>query len=150
MPRRSGANLGPVPITPDHAGKAYAPTAPYEVTRGKLEEFAVAVGEPVPDEVSHPVAPPTFAAVVTNAAWGAMFADPELGLSLRRVVHADQQFRYERELRVGDVVTAALRIDKVRVRGPVEIVSVSVDVADALGARVLTAASTFVHTREAA
>ena len=144
----------PVPISSDHAGRAYPPTAPYEVTRVKLAEFAAAVGEAVPEAVpgeeAHLVAPPTFAAVVTNAAWSAMFADPELGLSLRRVVHADQQFRYDRQLRVGDVVSAALRIDKVRVRGAVEIVSVVGDVDDALGEPVLSASSTFVHTREAA
>lgn len=137
-----------MPITPDHAGRAYPPTAPYEVTRGKVAEFAVAVGEQVPAEEAHPVAPPTFAAVVTNAAWGAMFADPELELRLSRVVHADQQFRYARPLRVGDVVTAMLRIEKVRVRGATEIVSVEVAVDDALGQPVLSAASTFVHTRE--
>ena len=139
-----------MPITPDHAGKAYPPTPPYEVTRVKLAEFAAAVGEPALSEEAHPTAPPTFAAVVTNAAWDALFTDPELDLSLQRVVHADQQFRYTRELRAGDVVTAALRIDKVRVRGGAEIVSVTVDVDDAVGAPVLSAASTFVHTREGA
>ncbi len=139
-----------MPITPDHAGKVYEPTAPYEVTRVKLAEFAAAVGEPDLLEEAHPPAPPTFAAVVTNAAWDALFTDPELDLSLRRVVHADQQFRYARPLRSGDVVTATLRIDKVRVRGAAELVSVTVDVDDALGAPVLSAASTFLHTREAA
>ena len=137
-----------MPITPDHAGKVYAPTEPYEVTRVKLAEFAAAVGEPAPVEGAHPVAPPTFAAVVTNPAWDALFTDPELDLSLRRVVHADQQFRYARDLRAGDVVTATLRIDKVRVRGAAEIVSVTVEVDDVLGTQVLSAASTFVHTRE--
>ena len=99
-----------MPITPDHAGKVYEPTEPYEVTRVKLAEFAAAVGEPDPLEEAHPTAPPTFAAVVTNAAWDALFTDPELDLSLRRVVHPDQQFRYARPLRSGDVVTATLRI----------------------------------------
>jgi hypothetical protein len=139
-----------VPITPDHAGKAYPPTAPYEVTRVKLAEFANAVGAPAPVDEAHPAAPPTFAAVVTNPAWDALFTDPELGLSLQRVVHADQQFRYARPLCAGDVVTATLRIDKVRVRGAAEIVSVTVEVDDALGSPVLTAASTFLHTREEA
>jgi hypothetical protein len=136
-----------VPITSDHAGKAYAPTAPYEVTRVKIDEFAAALGEPLPAEEAHPPAPPTFAAVVTNAALDALFTDPELGLDLSRIVHGDQQFRYERPLRAGDVVTARLRIDKVRVRGPVEIVSTAVEVDDAIGSPVLTATATFVHTR---
>ena len=140
-----------MPITPDHAGKAYPPTAPYEVTRVKLAEFAAAVGEPLLSlEEAHPAAPPTFAAVVTNPAWDALFTDPELGLSLQRVVHADQQFRYVRPLCAGDVVTASLRIDKVRVRGAAEFVSVTVDVDDVLGSTVLSASSTFLHSREGA
>lgn len=140
----------PVPITPDHAGKAYAPTAPYEVTRVKIDEFANALGTPLPAEEAYPLAPPTFAAVVTNAALDALFGDPELAIDLARVVHGDQSFRYARPLRAGDVVTATLRIDKVRVRGPVEIVSTAVEVDDALGEAVLTATATFVHTREEA
>ena len=144
-------NLTTVAITPEHAGKAYAPTAPYEVTRVKVAEFATALGHraPAADE-ARPLAPPTFAAVVANAAWDAMFTDPELGLSLSRIVHGDQQFRYVRPLQVGDVVTATLRIDKVRVRGAVEIISTAVEVDDAVGDPVLSAIATFVHTREGA
>ena len=137
-----------MPITPDHAGKAYAPTAPYEVTRVKIDEFATALGDPPSADEAHPAAPPTFAAVVANTAWDAMFTDPELALSLSRIVHGDQLFRYVRPLRAGDVVTATLRIDRVRLRGAVEIISTAVDVADALGDPVLSAAATFVHTRE--
>ena len=39
-----------------------------------------------------PIAPPTFAAVIAADAWEAMFADEELGLALRRIVHGDQRF----------------------------------------------------------
>jgi MaoC dehydratase-like protein len=138
-----------VPITPDHAGRAYAPTAPYEVTRVKVVEFAAALGDVLPaEDEARPLAPPTFAAVVANAAWDIMFTDPDLGLSLDRVVHGDRQFRYERPLQVGDVVTATLSIAKVRVRGTTEIITTSVDVRDAVDATVLVAEATFVHNRE--
>ena len=53
---------------------------------------------------------------------------PELDLALRRVVHADQRFDYVRPLRAGDRVSAVLSIDKVRVRGEVDIIGVSVKV----------------------
>ncbi|MGI3786004.1 MAG: FAS1-like dehydratase domain-containing protein [Janthinobacterium lividum] len=139
-----------MPITPDHAGRTYAPTAPYEVTRVKIVELATALGDRAAYDVSSPVAPPTFGAVVASPAWDALFGDPELGLQLSRIVHADQQFRYVRPLRPGDVVTATLRVDKVRVRGAVEIISTSVEVHDEAEAHVLTATSTFVHTRGAA
>jgi len=139
-----------VPITPDHAGKAYAPTAPYEVTRGKVAEFAAALGDPLVEGGGPVVAPPTFGAVVTGPAWDVLFTDPELGLTLSRVVHADQQFRYHRPLEPGDVVTATLSITKVRVRGTTEIITTSVEVRDAVQQAVLVADATFVHSREEA
>lgn len=137
-----------MPITPEHAGRAYAPTAPYEVTRGKVAEFAAALGAPLPEGSGPVVAPPTFGAVVTGPAWDALFSDPELALQLSRVVHADQQFRYHRALEPGDVVTATLSLAKVRVRGTTEIITTSVDVRDAVGQTVLVADATFVHSRE--
>jgi hypothetical protein len=139
-----------VPITPDHAGRTYPPTAPYEVTRVKIVELATALGDPAAYDTLFPVAPPTFGVVVASPAWDTLFTDPELDLRLSRIVHADQQFRYLRPLAAEDVVTATLRIDKVRVRGPVEIISTSVEVHDELDQHVLTATSTFVHTREEA
>ena len=139
-----------MPITPDHAGHTYAPTAPYEVTRGKVAELAAALGAPLPEGSGPVVAPPTFGAVVTSPAWDVLFTDPELGLQLSRVVHADQQFRYHRPLEPGDVVTATLSIAKVRVRGTTEIITTSVEVRDAVEQVVLVADATFVHSREAA
>ena len=139
-----------MPITPDHAGRTYPPTAPYAVTRGKLAEFAAALGDPLVEGNGPVVAPPTFGAVVTGTSWDVLFTDPELGLALSRVVHADQQFRYHRPLEPGDVVTAALTVTKVRVRGTTEIITTSVEVRDAVERAVLVADATFVHSREAA
>ena len=144
-------NLTTVPITPEHAGQAYAPTAPYEVTRVKVVEFLAALGDMLPaDDEPQPVAPPTFAALVANAAWDALFTDPALELELSRIVHGDQSFRYVRPLQVGDVVTATLHIVKVRVRGTTEIITTSVDVSDALCQTVVVADATLVHNRAAA
>jgi len=120
------------------------------VTRGKLAEFAAALGDPLVEGSGPVVAPPTFGAVVTGPAWDVLFTDPELGLSLSRVVHADQQFRYHRPLEPGDVVTATLSITKVRVRGTTEIITTSVEVRDAVEQPVLVADATFVHSREEA
>lgn len=139
-----------MPITPEYAGRAYPTTAPYEVTRTKIVEFASALGDDSLSDRVFPVAPPTFGIVVVGAAWDTLFADPELGLSLSRIVHAEQQFRYLRPLEPGDVVTATLTIDKVRVRGGAEFISTSVDVRDEVGQSVLTTSTTFVHTREGA
>lgn len=139
-----------MPIDETHAGRTYPPTATYEVSAAKIAEFATAVGDDNPmyrGEAA--VAPPTFVAVISSAAWESMFADPELDLALRRIVHSDQRFSYERPLRVGDRVTAALTIDKVRIRGAADIISSSVRVLDQAGELVCLASATFFHTRAA-
>ena len=138
-------------ITADHAGRRYPPTVPYEVSAAKIAEFARALGDHSPAYTGEqPIAPPTFVAVISSAAWESMFDDPELGLALRRIVHGDQRFSYARPLRAGDVVTGALTIDKVRVRGAVEIISASVEIITVDGDPVCTAQATFLHSRDEA
>lgn len=138
-------------IDETHAGRSYPPTEPYEVSTAKITEFAAAISDDHPAYRGEAaVAPPTFVAVISAAAWQSMFDDPELGLALRRIVHGDQRFAYERPLRAGDRVTAALTIDKIRVRGTADIISSSVRVVDAAGKLVCLASATFFHSREAA
>ena len=116
-------------ISEVHAGRSYPATAPYQVSAAKIAEFATALGDDSPSyRGEDPIAPPTFIAVISSPAWQLMFDDPELELTLSRIVHGDQRFSYVRPLRAGDVVTGALTIDKVRVRGAVEIISASVEI----------------------
>ena len=109
-----------MPISEEHVGRSYPATAPYEVSRAKIAEFAAALGDG--DNPAYagadPIAPPTFAVVLSSAAWDAMFADPELELSLSRTVHVDQRFAWQRPLRAGDEVSATLTIEKVRAAAP--------------------------------
>ena len=138
-------------ITQAHAGRRYPPTDPYEVSAAKIVEFADALGDPNPAyRGDAPIAPPTFVAVVSSAAWELMWDDSELDLALRRVVHGDQRFRFIRPLRAGDLITATLTIDKVRVRAGSEIISTSVLVATTTGEEICTAEATFFHSRAAA
>lgn len=138
-------------ISAEHAGRSYPPTAPYQVTAAKVAEFAAAIGDPSDAYGgADAIAPPTFVAVISSAAWQAMFDDTELDLALRRIVHGDQRFAYERPLRVGDRVSATLTIDKVRNRGSADIIYSSVRVETTEGELVCTAAATFFHNREEA
>lgn len=138
-------------IDESHAGRSYPPTEPYLVTAGKIAEFAAAIGDTDPAYAgAEPIAPPTFAAVIAGRAWEALWADDELGLALRRIVHGDQRISYRRPLRAGDSVVATLTIDKVRVRDAVDMINSSVVLATADGDEVCTASSTFLHTREEA
>lgn len=139
-----------MPITADHAGRRYPPTAAYEVSVAKIADFARALGDDNPSyRGERPIAPPTFLAVISWAAWESMFDDPELGLALRRIVHGDQRFTYRRPLRAGDTIHATLTIDKVRNRGASDIISSSVEVETVDGELICTAEGTFVHGHEA-
>jgi hypothetical protein len=136
-------------ITEAHAGRRYPPCEPYHVSAAKITEFAAALGDDNPryrDE--SPIAPPTFAAVISAQAWDQLFGDPELELSLDRVVHTDQRYTFHRPLRTGDVVIATLVIDKVRIRAGSELVSATVDISDRDSELICTAQATFFHTPE--
>lgn len=144
-----------MPITPEHAGRSYPPTAPYRVSRAKIAEFARALGDANPayraDSLGGtPVAPPTFAAVIAAQAWEPFFADPDLGLALHRTVHVDQSFAPVRPLQEGDDVVATLHIDKVRNRGTTDLVTIVVELTTVEGEQLGTATSTLLHTREEA
>jgi len=139
-----------MPISEAHVGRTYPATVPYQVTRAKIAEFANALGDANPAyRGENPVAPPTFAVVISSQAWGSLFDDPELGLALKRTIHADQSFTYDRPLRSGDEIVASLRIDKVRSRGGMDWVGISVDLETTAGEHVCTAKSTLLHSQEA-
>lgn len=139
-----------MPISDAHAGRTYPPTPPVEITKGKIAEFAAALGD---DSAAYrgdaPIAPPTFAAVLAAQAWEQLFSDSDLDLSLRRTIHYDQRFAFVRPMRAGDDITAQLTIEKVRSRGATSFITVSVAMTDAAGETVCTASSTLLHTAEA-
>ena len=139
-----------VPIT-DAIGRTYPPSAPYRVSRAKIAEFAAALGDANPAYAGDdPIAPPTFAAVLAAHAWGALFDDPSLGLSLQRTLHVDQRFDVVRPLRAGDDVVATLRIEKVRHMGARDIITIAVDLDTTDGEKLVKATSTLLHTQESA
>ena len=136
-------------LTEAHAGRRYPPCDPYQVSAAKITEFATALGDDNPRYRGDSLmAPPTFAAVISAPAWDQLFGDPELGLSLERVVHGDQRFTFMRPLHAGDVVIATAMIDKVRVRSGSEIISATVEMASHDGEPICTARATFAHARE--
>jgi hypothetical protein len=138
-------------ITEAHAGRRYPPCDPYQVSAAKITEFATALGDDNPRyRGDSPMAPPTFAAVISAPAWNQVFGDPELDLSLERIVHGDQRFTFMRPLHAGDVVIATVRIDKVRVRSGSELISATVDITGREGEPVCSVQATFAHAREAA
>jgi hypothetical protein len=114
----------------ERVGVSY-PSYVYEVSREKIREYAMALGE------SHPryhsagddcIAPPTFAAaftVIKGAA--AAFSDPELGTH-PVLVHGSQRFEFgSRPVRPGDVLVCTPRIADIAAKGRNEFLTIEVD-----------------------
>ena len=111
-------------MNPEFIGRRYPASAPYQVGREKIREFATAIGDanPAYHDVAAAqalgyadlVAPPTFAIVVTMKADEAVLFDPELGLDFTRVVHGEQHFAYTRPIVAGDELTVSTVIENIR------------------------------------
>jgi acyl dehydratase len=144
-----------VAINPAYAGRTFAPSAPYEVSRVKIAEFATAIGDASPlcrdraaaQAAGYPdvVAPPTFAIVITAADSARLIADPELGVNYAMVVHGEQSFAYDRPLRAGDVVVAQTTIESIRQVRSLTTMATTTEITTVDGEHVCTAHSTLVE-----
>ncbi|MBO0775000.1 MAG: MaoC family dehydratase N-terminal domain-containing protein [Actinobacteria bacterium] len=142
-------------INPELAGRTYPASAPYEVSRVKIREFADAIGEASPLHLSREaaraagypdvIAPPTFPIVISMAASRAAVADPDLGINYAMVVHGEQRFCYSRPLHAGDVVIAQSTIAGIRPVGSMTMLTTRTEIRTETGEHVCTAYSTLVE-----
>jgi acyl dehydratase len=144
-----------VALNKDYIGKVYGPSAPYEVSRVKIAEFASAIGEDSPlcrdreaaIRAGYPdvIAPPTFAIVVSMASTAGVNADPGLGLDYSMVVHGEQRFSHARPLHAGDVVVTTSTIESIRAAGGLNMMTTVTDISTVDGEHVCTARSVLVE-----
>ncbi len=132
-----------MPISSDHVGRVYPPTAPREVTADGVAAFAAVLGLPT-DQV-----PPTYPIIIANDAWQALFDDPELEIELKRIVHGEQKFSQIRPIRVGDRLVGTTTIDRVIERGGTEMIHATVALTTDTGEAVGSTTATLIHSREA-
>ncbi|WP_109211532.1 MULTISPECIES: MaoC family dehydratase N-terminal domain-containing protein [Microbacterium] len=140
-----------MPVNPELVGRDFPPTAPYLVGREKVREFARAVFADDPQHTdpaaartlgyADVVAPPTFAIVVTDATLQQLLAEPDSGIVLQNVLHAEQKFRYTRPIVAGDELTAKLAVTGIRAMGAAAMVTSESEITDAAGEHVVTATS---------
>lgn len=140
-----------MPVNPELVGRAFPPTAPYLVGREKVREFARAVFADDPQHLdpaaaralgyADVVAPPTFAIVVTDATLQQLLGEPDSGIVLQNVLHAEQKFRYSRPIVAGDELTARLSVTGIRAMGTAAMVTSESEITDATGAHVVTTTS---------
>ncbi|MFC3994621.1 MaoC family dehydratase N-terminal domain-containing protein [Nocardiopsis sediminis] len=141
-------------INRDYLGRVYETPQPYEVTRGKIREFAAAIQDPSPlytdtaaaKAAGHTdvVAPPTFPIIMAMDGAGQAIVDPDLRLDFSMVVHGDQSFRYSRPLRAGDVVTTVTTIADIKALGGNEMMTLESEISTVEGEHVVTSVMMFV------
>ena len=135
-------------------GRSYPPSAVYEVGRGKIAEFARAIGSDDPlhrdaeaaRAAGHPdvIAPPTFAIALTLEAAMVVLDDPDVSLDYSRVVHGEQRFTHHRPIRAGDRLVATATIDAVKTVAGNDMLTTRVDLATEDGEPVCTTRSMLV------
>jgi acyl dehydratase len=143
-----------MPVDQSFIGRSYPPTAPYEVGREKIREFAEAINDPNPvyrsveaaRALGHRdlVGPPTFAIVVTMEAGRQLTFDPQAGIDYSRVVHGEQRFVHERPIYAGDVLQVVLSVDDIRVAGGNDLISTRAEARTPEGELVVTAYAVIV------
>ena len=142
-------------INPEHAGRTFEPSEPYEVSRVKIAEFATAIGDSSPlcrdraaaQAAGYPdvIAPPTFAIVITSGANARLIADPDLGVNYAMVVHGEQSFTHSRPLHAGDVVVAQSTIESIKQIRTMTTMATVTEIRTVNGEHVCTARSTAVE-----
>ncbi len=146
-------------VNPDLAGREFPPTPAYDVSRSQIAAFATAIGErdPVHHDVEAArgaghvdvVAPVTYPIVVAFGAMRALLEDPEVGIDLRHVIHADQRLESVRPVRAGDSLTARLTVESLRSMGGSDIVATRTELTGPDGELVCTAYARLAHTAPA-
>ena len=143
-----------MPVNSELVGRDFPPTAPYLVGREKVREFARAVFADDPQHTdpaaaqalgyADVVAPPTFAIVVQEHTLQQLLAQPDSGIVLQNVLHAEQRFSYTRPIVAGDELTGRLAVTGIRALGGNAMVTSESVITDASGAHVVTATSVLV------
>jgi acyl dehydratase len=144
----------------DFVGKKYPPSAPYEVSRVKIREFAAAIGDNNPlyrdkeaaQAAGYPdvIAPPTFPIVFSLQSGGDVLVDPDLGLNFAMVVHGEQRFEYVRPVYAGDELVMTATVTDIRTAGRNELLTVRSEVSTVAGEPVCVTYNTIVERGGAA
>ncbi len=150
-----------MPLNRDFIGRSYAASGTYEVSREKIRDFALAIGDSHPAytdvdaarALGHPdvIAPPTFlTALQMRFPEAGPVGDPELGLNYELVVHGEQSFTHHRPVHAGDVLSLTTRVEDIRDAGSNELMVLVSEITGADGGPVAEARGTVVSRGTAA
>lgn len=120
-------------------GRTYPPVR-FEIEPGRAAAFARAIGADPNAGV-----PPTFAAVYSLGATAPqLFGDADAAVDFARLLHAEQEFAWERHPRVGETVTSSGRVVSDISRRGMRFVTFETDTTDEAGAPVCRSRALFV------
>ena len=121
------------------AGKTY-PAVKFVIEPARVAEFARAIGADPADGV-----PPTFAATYAlEATAPQLFGDQDAEIDFAKLLHAEQEFEWQRHPRPGETVTSVGRVASDTSRRGMRVVSFETDTSDAAGALVCRSRALFV------
>jgi acyl dehydratase len=123
-----------VPLNRALIGREYPISEPYEVSREKIRDFAIAIGDMNPayhdveaaKALGHPdvIAPPSW---LFNLSFRFVFpspaVDPELGLNYALVVHGEQSFVHHRPVHAGEWITWQTKLTNIEDKGRNELMT---------------------------
>jgi acyl dehydratase len=142
-------------------GRAF-PAVTATIEAESVKAFTRALGESDPlylDDVAAKrgpfgaiVAPPTYPiAFMAQAMAGAASSFDELGLNFMTLVHGEQEFEYDRPVKVGETLTLTARIQDVYEKqgrsGVLDILVLETNATDTTGKRVFASRQTLVSKR---
>ena len=121
------------------AGKTY-PAVQIEIDPERVADFARAIGSNPSDGV-----PPTFAAVYSlGATVPQLFGDEDAAVDFARLLHAEQEFEWQRQPRVGETLTSVGRVASDTSRRGMRFVTFESETTDADGAALCKSRALFV------
>ena len=144
-----------MPVNRDYVGREYPADESYEVSREKIRDFALAIGDHDPcyldteaaRAAGHPdvVAPPTFLVVLgTRFEHCGPLADSGFGVDFSMIVHGEQRFVAHRPVYAGDRLVSKQVVTAVRSAAGNEIVTTATFVHLESGVPVADVISTLV------
>jgi acyl dehydratase len=143
-----------------YVGTSLPPSAPYQVGREKIREFALAIGEgasvctdvDAARAAGHPdvVAPPTFCVTFTMPLIEAFLHDPAFGWDYSRMVHGDQSIVLHRPVHGGDELVTTIHVEDLSSRAGSHLLTLRCEIADTAGEPVATTRALLVTQGEPA
>jgi acyl dehydratase len=144
-----------MPLNKAFEGREFPASVPFEATAESIREFADAIGDPNPvyrdpsaakaAGLAGVIAPPTYLTKMNfiQGANAAIF-DPELGLNYAMVVHGEQEYRFSRPVRAGDVLVGTPKVASIYAKGRNEFLVTETTISTVSGEQVAVATSTIV------